>query len=135
MSQNGGGPGSGGRDITLYLGSDNPELLLATANKIVDEMTGLKEIRAPRVQGDLSRPEITIKPRFDLAADLGVTTTALSPDDPHRDAGRHCAEQRKILAGGSPGPDHRIAGGEARGATCRPREFAGSDFEAADRSR
>jgi multidrug efflux pump subunit AcrB len=30
------------------------------------------------VQGDLVRPEITIKPRFDLAADLGVTTAALS---------------------------------------------------------
>ena len=78
MSQGGGGPGSGGRDIALYLGSDNPELLNNTANKIVDEMTGLKELRAPRTVGDLVRPEITIKPRFDLAADLGVTTTALS---------------------------------------------------------
>ena len=77
MSQSGGG-GSGGRDITLFLGGDNPELLLATANKIVDEMIGLPELRAPRVQGDLARPEIMIKPRFDLAADLGVTTTALS---------------------------------------------------------
>ena len=27
QSQGGGGPGSGGRDIVLYLGSDNPELL------------------------------------------------------------------------------------------------------------
>ena len=78
MSQSGGGPGSGGRDITLFLGSDNPELLLATANKVVDEMTNLPEIRAPRVQGDLVRPEITVKPRFDLAAQLGVTTSALS---------------------------------------------------------
>jgi multidrug efflux pump subunit AcrB len=78
MSQGGGGPGSGGRDIALYLGSDNPELLNATANKIVDEMTTLKELRAPRAVGDLVRPEIVIKPRFDLAADLGVTTTALS---------------------------------------------------------
>lgn len=78
ISQSGGGPGGGGRDITLYLGSDNPEQLLATANKIVDEMTTLPSLRAPRVQGDLVRPEIVIKPRFDLAADLGVTTTALS---------------------------------------------------------
>jgi multidrug efflux pump subunit AcrB len=78
MSQSGGGPGGGGRDITLYLGSDNPELLLETANKVVDEMATLPELRAPRVQGDLVRPEITIKPRFDLAADLGVTTAALS---------------------------------------------------------
>ena len=30
-----------GRDITsCFLGSDNPELLIATANKIVDEMSG-----------------------------------------------------------------------------------------------
>jgi len=78
MSQGGGGPGSGGRDIALYLGSDNPELLNDTANKIVDEMTALPELRAPRTVGDLVRPEITITPRFDLAADLGVTTTALS---------------------------------------------------------
>ena len=77
ISQSGGGPGSGGRDITLHLGSDNPELLAATANKIVDEMTAMPELRAPRPQGDLVRPEIVIKPRFDLAADLGVTTSAL----------------------------------------------------------
>jgi multidrug efflux pump subunit AcrB len=78
QSQSGGGPGGGGRDIVLYLGSDNPELLLATANKISNEMSGLPQLRAPRAMGDLARPEILIKPRFDLAADLGVTTTALS---------------------------------------------------------
>ncbi|MFL6733737.1 MAG: efflux RND transporter permease subunit [Sphingomicrobium sp.] len=78
QSQGGGGPGGGGRDIVLYLGGDNPEKLLATANQIADEMATLKELRAPRAMGDLVRPEITIKPRFDLAADLGVTTTALS---------------------------------------------------------
>ncbi len=78
QSQGGGGPGGGGRDIVLYLGSDNPDLLLATANKISAEMSGLKQLRAPRAMGDLVRPEIIIKPRFDLAADLGVTTAALS---------------------------------------------------------
>jgi multidrug efflux pump subunit AcrB len=78
QSQGGGGPGGGGRDIVLYLGSDNPELLVATANKISEEMTSLSQLRAPRAFGDLVRPEITIKPRFDLAADLGVTTVALS---------------------------------------------------------
>jgi multidrug efflux pump subunit AcrB len=78
LSQGGGGPGGAPRDIMLYLGSDNPELLLQTANKISAEMESLHELVAPRVQGDLVRPEITIKPRFDLAADLGVTTQALS---------------------------------------------------------
>ena len=80
QSQSGGGPeggGGGGRDITLHLGSDDPELLFATANKIAKEMEKLPQVRAPRVQGDLVRPEIVIKPRLDLAADLGVTTSSL----------------------------------------------------------
>jgi multidrug efflux pump subunit AcrB len=76
QSTSNGGPG--GRDITLFLGGDNPEILYAQAAKIAEEMQGLKELRAPRVAGDLVRPEITIKPRFDLAADLGVTAAALS---------------------------------------------------------
>src|SRR5436190_15407606 len=35
-------------------------------------------LRAPRVGSQLAQPEITIKPHFDLAADLGVATAALS---------------------------------------------------------
>ncbi len=77
QSQNGGGPG-GGRDIMLYLGGEDPVKLNAAAVKIADEMATLPGLRAPRVMGDTPAPEITIKPRFDLAADLGVTTTALS---------------------------------------------------------
>jgi multidrug efflux pump subunit AcrB len=41
-------------------------------------MATIPGLRAPRVAGDLAQPEITITPRFDLAADLGVTTAALS---------------------------------------------------------
>ena len=80
QSQSGGGPdggGGGGRDITLNLGSADPVALAATANLIADQMQTVPELRAPRVSGDLVRPEITIKPRLDLAADLGVTTAAL----------------------------------------------------------
>jgi multidrug efflux pump subunit AcrB len=40
-------------------------------------METLSQVRAPRVQGDLVRPEVLIRPRLDLAADLGVTTSAL----------------------------------------------------------
>jgi multidrug efflux pump subunit AcrB len=78
MSQNGGGPGSGGRDITLYLGGEDPVKLNNAANAIVEDMQTLPQLRAPRVAGELQAPEITIRPRFDLAADLGVTTSALS---------------------------------------------------------
>jgi multidrug efflux pump subunit AcrB len=77
QSQNGGGPG-GGRDIMIYLGGEDPVKLNAAAVKIADEMASLPGLRAPRVMGDTPAPEITIKPRFDLAADLGVTTAALS---------------------------------------------------------
>lgn len=70
--------GFSGRDITFVLGGDDPVALERHALKIVDEMKGLKEIRSPRIEGDIPRPEIIITPRLDLAADLGVTTAALS---------------------------------------------------------
>jgi multidrug efflux pump subunit AcrB len=75
QSQSGGGFG---RDVVIMFGSDDPELLEATANKLVNEMSHVPELRAPRVAGDMQRPEIVIKPRFDLAASMGVTTVALS---------------------------------------------------------
>src|SRR5690606_10782054 len=70
--------GFSGRDITFGLGGDDPVALEKHALKIVDQMKGLKELRAPRIEGDIPRPEIIITPRLDLAADLGVTTAALS---------------------------------------------------------
>ena len=78
LSQGGGGPGGGGRAITLFLGSDDPVLLDKVANQVSAEMETVPELVAPRVQGDNVRPEILVTPRFDLAAELGVTTAALS---------------------------------------------------------
>ena len=78
QSQNGGGPDADARDIMLFLGGDDPVQLTAVANQIAKEMEGVPGLRAPRVGSQLAQPEITIKPRFDLAADLGVTTGALS---------------------------------------------------------
>jgi multidrug efflux pump subunit AcrB len=80
QSQSFGGPeggGGGGRDINVFLGGEDPALLSRTANKIADEMAAIPGLRSPRVQGDLTRPEVIIQPRLDLAADLGVTTSAL----------------------------------------------------------
>ncbi|MCP6391121.1 hypothetical protein NL487_29800, partial [Klebsiella pneumoniae] len=71
------GWGSSGRDITITLGGDDPVLLNETAQKIMTEMQTLGTVVAPRVSGDLQRPEILIRPRLDLAANLGVTTQAL----------------------------------------------------------
>ncbi|MEL7685425.1 efflux RND transporter permease subunit [Citromicrobium bathyomarinum] len=77
QSQQGGGGGSG-RDITVMLAGSNPEVLQETASQLVEQMKGLKTIVAPRINADLSRPELIIEPRPDLAADLGVSTIALS---------------------------------------------------------
>jgi multidrug efflux pump subunit AcrB len=77
-SQNGGGPDPDNRDVMLYLGGDDPAQLTEVASKIVKEMETVPGLRSPRVGSNLAQPEVTIKPRFDLAADLGVTTAALS---------------------------------------------------------
>src|SRR6185503_6191457 len=78
QSQNGGGPDSDSRDIMLYLGGEDPAQLNAVANEIAKEMETVPGLRAPRVGSNLAQPEITITPHFDVAADLGVTTAALS---------------------------------------------------------
>ena len=70
--------GFGGRDVTLFIVGDDPVLTDATARKIVAELRGLKELRDPRIDGDLPRPEMIIRPRLDLAAELGVTVQAIS---------------------------------------------------------
>jgi multidrug efflux pump subunit AcrB len=75
QSQNGFG---GGRDVNIMLAGSDPELLEQTAAQLVEEMRGVDLIVAPRINADINRPEILIKPRKDLAAELGVTTRALS---------------------------------------------------------
>jgi multidrug efflux pump subunit AcrB len=70
--------GMAGRDISVMLASDDPAKLEDAAQKVVTAMSRLPNIRAARTEGDLPRPEIVIRPKFDLAADLGVTTQALS---------------------------------------------------------
>ena len=68
----------GQRDISLTLGGSDPAVLQQVAAKLEEEMGRIPLLVAPRVSGDLQRPEITIRPRTDLAAELGVTTQALS---------------------------------------------------------
>ena len=76
--RNNNGWGGNSRDLSIVFGGDDPALLAKTADAIVEQMSRLKSVRAPRVDGGLQRPEIVIRPRMDLAADLGVTTSALS---------------------------------------------------------
>ena len=75
QKQSGGGYG---RDITIYLTGDDPALVDRTARQVVEEMRTLKELREPRINGDMPRPEIIIRPRLDLAAQLGVSVASIS---------------------------------------------------------
>ena len=78
QSQNGGGGSGSGRPISVMLSGSDPDLLQRTAQTLVQQMSGLKQVVAPRISADLRRPEIVITPHLDLAASLGVTTQALS---------------------------------------------------------
>ncbi|MET0241396.1 MAG: efflux RND transporter permease subunit [Sphingobium sp.] len=75
INQGGGGTT---RPIGITLGGDDPVKLQQTVAKLQAEMSTVRQIVAPRVEGNLQRPEIVVKPRFDLSAQLGVTTQALS---------------------------------------------------------
>jgi multidrug efflux pump subunit AcrB len=68
----------GGRPIAVMLSSSDPVKLQQAALKLVEDMRKRPELVAPRIAGDLRRPEITITPRLNLMADMGVTTSAMS---------------------------------------------------------
>ena len=72
-----GGFGSG-RDLSIMLSGSDSELLNRTAQTLVEQMRAIPGVVAPRIAADLQRPELVIIPRLDLAAQLGVTTAALS---------------------------------------------------------
>jgi multidrug efflux pump subunit AcrB len=69
---------NGGRDISIMLAGDDPVLLEQTARKVEKEMQGLKILRDARINGDMERPEILIRPKTDIAAQLGVSVLDLS---------------------------------------------------------
>ena len=71
------GPGGGERDIEFFLVGDDPVLLEKTGHQVLGDMKTLKEIRAPLIRGDLPRPEIVVKPRLDVAAQLGVSVQSI----------------------------------------------------------
>ena len=73
-----GGPGGGGREITFYLTGDDSLLVQRTAEKVIEELRKVPEIRDPRINGDFQRPEIVVRPRLDIAADLGVSVASIS---------------------------------------------------------
>ena len=71
-------PGGSGRPITVMLSGSDPDQLAATSTQLVERMKGVEGAVGPRIEADLRRPEIIIKPRLDLASSLGVSTAAIS---------------------------------------------------------
>ena len=67
----------GGRDLTLYVVGSNPQLVERTAREAIAQMRTLKELRDPRIDGDMARPELLVHPHFDEAAQLGVTVAEI----------------------------------------------------------
>ena len=72
---NGGGDG---HDVTIDLTGDSLPLLDHTARKVMAQMAALPGLRDVSSEDGLPRPEIRIRPRFDLAAQLGVTVADIS---------------------------------------------------------
>ena len=76
-NMNGPGGGGSGRDLSIMLAGSDPVLLNETASQLIEDMKGLDMIVAPRITADVPRPEILIRPRAELMADLGVSTAAV----------------------------------------------------------
>ena len=72
-----GGDGNWG-DLTVFIVGDDGPLTEREAHKVVTAMGSLPQLRSARINGDLPRPEIVVRPRFDIAAQLGVTVEAIS---------------------------------------------------------
>jgi multidrug efflux pump subunit AcrB len=67
-----------GRDIQIYITGDNPQLVEASARKVVEQMRQLPILKDAGIDGDMPSPEILIRPHLDLASQLGVTVASLS---------------------------------------------------------
>jgi len=69
---------NGQRDLQLTLAGTDTKLMDDTANQLASEMRTLPILVNPRSTADLERPELEIVPKPGLAADLGLSTEALS---------------------------------------------------------
>jgi hydrophobe/amphiphile efflux-1 (HAE1) family protein len=67
-----------GRDVMLFLAGDDPVLLEKAARAVEADLRKLPELIEARISSDMQRPEIVIRPKLDLAAELGVTVASIS---------------------------------------------------------
>ncbi len=69
---------NGQRDLQLIVAGKDIDQINNTANQIASEMRTLPLLENPISTAELDRPELQIAPRRQVAADLGVSTEALS---------------------------------------------------------
>ncbi|NBU25931.1 MAG: efflux RND transporter permease subunit, partial [Gammaproteobacteria bacterium] len=70
--------GDGSRPLTLYLTGEDPVRLEQAALRAVEAMRKVPGLRDARINGDLERPELLVRPRLDQAAEYGVSVAAIS---------------------------------------------------------
>ncbi|PWT93629.1 MAG: ABC transporter permease, partial [Acidobacteria bacterium] len=69
---------NGQRDISLIVAGNDMKVINDTANQLASEMRTIPTIENAMSTAEVDRPELHIIPRPQLAADLGVSTEALS---------------------------------------------------------
>src|SRR5579863_2038450 len=69
---------NGQRDASLIVAGTDIDLINDTANQLASEMRSIPFIENPASTAELDRPELRIEPKRQVAADLGVSTEALS---------------------------------------------------------
>ena len=69
---------NGQRDLQLIIAGPDIDVINDTANQIASEMRSIPIIENPMSTAELDRPELRIVPKRQVAADLGVSTEALS---------------------------------------------------------
>jgi multidrug efflux pump subunit AcrB len=69
---------NGQRDLQLIIAGPDINVINDTANQIASEMRTIPTIENPISTAELDRPELRIVPKRQVAADLGVSTEALS---------------------------------------------------------
>ncbi|WP_028007218.1 efflux RND transporter permease subunit [Solimonas flava] len=71
-----GGNGNG-QQLTVQLTSEDPQMLQATAEKVLRDIRTLHGLGGATSSASLLRPELVIRPDFARAAELGVTAEAI----------------------------------------------------------
>ncbi len=69
---------NGQRDLSLSILGDDADATVAAAEALIEAMNGLPEVTGAASKASLLRPEIQITPIPELAAEMGITSSALA---------------------------------------------------------